>query len=223
MHPLQKQIFKRLLYGRELPFSKVKPKEVESNIFMYHLRQLIDQGLVAKFPTKTYGLTHEGLIYADRLSFKTFKPRIQPKIVTMIVCKNTKGEFLLYRKIRQPFLVHVCFPHGKLHLGESVLVAAARELKEKTNLKAQLTHRGDVYVTVFEGKAVLAAMLCHIFSGKNPTGKFTQRVDSGECFWADAEKVLKTSKTMPGFADIYQLVRKPVKNFFFKELKYQQR
>ena len=83
MHPVQKQILSQLIFNPCFPFSKLKSKEVEGNLFIYHLKQLITEGLVQKTSDGKYELTLEGKIYTDKLSLKTFKPRIQPKIATL--------------------------------------------------------------------------------------------------------------------------------------------
>lgn len=219
MHPIQREILYRLITNSSLPFSKLKPREVESNLFMYHLKQLIAEGLVGKRTDGKYELTTEGLVFADRLSLASFKPRIQPKIITLIVCQNKKGEYLLYKRKRQPFIGLCGFVYGKIHLGEKVAQAAERELKEKTGLSTKLTHRGDVYLTTFQNGAVLTEVFCHIFEGENPTGELVQDSEIGGCFWTKVEGLSK-KELIPGFSDIYKLVRKSTKALFFAEYTY---
>lgn len=201
-----------------MPFSKLKSVDVESNIFMYYLKQLINEDLVEKRDSK-YGLTTKGLIMAGSLSWKTFSTRIQPRIVTMIVCKNKARKYLLYRSYRQPSLNLVGFPYGKLHLGEMVSVAAKRELKDKSGLEADLFHKGDVYVTVFDGADVVNQMLIHVFSGEQLDGTLIGKQESGECFWGSVDVVPKEEQ-MYGFEDIFKILSKNPKRFFFQEFVY---
>lgn len=182
MHPIKKQILRLLITNSSLLYSKLKPKEVESNLFVYHLKQLILEGLVKKRADGKYELTLEGKIYTDKLSLKNFKPRIQPKIVTLIICQNNKKELLLYKRKRQPFLGKIGFPYGKIHLGEKIFQAALRELKEKTGLSAKLTFKGDVYLTTFSKGELLNQMFCHIFEAKNPEGELIKEPEIGNCF-----------------------------------------
>lgn len=166
-----------------------------------------------------YELTAEGLVFADRLSLSSFKPRIQPKIITLIVCQNKKGEYLLYKRKRQPFIGLCGFVYGKIHLGERVAQAAERELQEKTGLGAKLTHCGDAYLTTTQGGNVLASIFCHVFVGKNPTGQLIKDSEIGECFWAKLED-LGSEKFMPGFLDVLFLVKKRSPHLFFAEFVY---
>lgn len=220
MHPLKKQIIYQLITHPFLPFSKLKPEEIESNLFIYHLKQLVIEGLIFKRIDGKYELTSEGKNFADKLSLQTFKPRSQPKIVTLIVCQNKKEEYLLYKRKREPFINLVGFPYGKIHLGETILQAAERELWEKTGLKASLKHRAEVYLTTFQKGEVLSQMFCHVFEGRNPKGELKKDSEIGECFW---EKVtdLSDKKFMPGFEDVFNLVNKPKPELSFAEFTYQ--
>jgi len=219
MHPLRKQILQQLIVNPYLPYSKLKPKETEGNLFIYHLKQLTLEGLVGKRSDGKYELTSEGKVFADKLSLETFQVRIQPKIVTLIVCQNKTGESLLYKRKRQPFLNLIGFPYGKIHLGEKVARAAERELEEKTGLRANLKHRGDVYLTTFKDNRVFTQMFCHIFEGYNPKGELKKDSEIGECFWGKV-KNLSDKKFMPGFGDVFRLVKKPTPGLFFAEFIY---
>jgi ADP-ribose pyrophosphatase YjhB (NUDIX family) len=174
---------------------------------MYHLKAVLDEGLIKKAGT-LYKLTAQGKQLVDRMSMGEFRERIQPKIVTLIVCRrDDDGSYLLYRRGRQPFLGKVGFPYGKIHLGERVEDAAKRELKEKTGLTAPvLTYRGDVYITVHDEEELVTHMLCHVFFGANPTGTLTRNSQIGECFWGMPERVAK-EEHIPGFAQVYKLAR----------------
>jgi len=219
MHPIKREILYRLITNTHIPFSKLKPEGVESNLFIYHLKELIKEGLVCKRADGKYELTAEGLVFADRLSLSSFKPRIQPKIITLIVCKNKNGECLLYTRRRQPFIGLSGFVYGKIHLGEKVAEAAQRELKEKTGLQAKLAHLGEAYLTTVQDGNVVASIFCHVFYGENPTGQLIKDSEIGECFWASL-KSLGREKFMPGFFDILSLVKKRSPHLFFAEYIY---
>lgn len=217
MHPLKRHILYQLILNPYLTFSKLKPQDTEGNIFTYHLKLLIIEGLVQKRVSNGYELTENGKKYADNLSLKNLSPRIQPKIVTLLICQNHKGEFLLYKRKRQPFLNLIGFPYGKIHLSENVLESAKRELAEKTGLLAKISHVGDCYLTIFEKNNLLSQMLCHIILGKNPEGEIKKESEIGECSWAKVSSISK-NKLMPGFKEIYNLVTKKNANFFFNEI-----
>src|SRR5436189_190302 len=138
MHYLQQHILKSIVLNGPRRFAQMKPREVDGNRFVYHLRALMREGYVEPHQ-KAYILTAEGKRYAEGMSLESFKERVQPKIVTLIVLKNKKGEYLLWKRRRVPFRNMVSFPYGKIHLGERLEDAAARELLEKTGLNAKPT------------------------------------------------------------------------------------
>lgn len=210
MHWIQKQILAQLIYHPTRRYSELKPENVEGNLFMYHLRCLMREGYASKV-SGGYQLSAAGKQYADRLSLDTLKPRIQPKIVSLIVCRNRHGEYLLYRRQRQPFSGLVGFPHGKIHLGETVAEAAERELEEKAGLTAQLTHRGEAYLTVYQGPDLISQTLCHVFRGFTPRGTLKDPEAAGSCFWG---KIGTKDQVAPGMRDILQLVTGNSRRFF---------
>ena len=217
MHWIQKHVLAQLITNPRLRYGKIKPANVEGNLFMYHLRALLKEGLVVKSDDGFYELTPAGKLYADRLSLQTLTPRVQPRIVTLITCRNDNGEWLLYRRKRQPLLGQVGFPYGKLHLDESVEDAAARELMEKTGVRATLDHRGDGYITIYEGGEVVSQILFHLFYGTDPKGKIKPNQRSGEVFWGrveDQENLIASVK------DLVKLIEEHPAGRFFTQLTY---
>ena len=116
-HPIQKHVLRLLSAEHELPYVRLKPDRIEGNQFTYHLHKLVRRGYLEKHG-RLYSLTTKGVQYTTSLNFEFFSERIQPKIVTLIVCKNKRREFLLYVRGKRPFLGMVGFPYGKVHLGE---------------------------------------------------------------------------------------------------------
>lgn len=218
MHLIQKQILSRLAFHTGLKYSQLKPTEVEGNHFMYHLNLLIKKGYVVK-TNNLYDLTTRGRRYVDKISLKKFQPRIQPKIVTLLVCQNNKKEYLLYRRHHQPFFNMAGFPYGKVHLGETLASAANREFEEKTGLKGQLTHRGDVYITVIEHGELLTHTLFHIFSGSKMTGQLKTKSTIGGCFWTKLP-LADSGELMPGVTEIYDLIKNHPKDLFWEEYRF---
>ncbi len=212
VHQLQKYILNQLTRRPECRYRDIKPKEVEGNLFMYHLRALQKEKLLEKTSTGLYRLTADGLHYTDGLSQENFQPRIQPKIVTLLACQNDAGGWLLYRRGRQPFHGLLGFPYGKIHLGETIQEAAERELKEKTGLVADLAHAGDAYLTVFQRDEIISQMFCHIFVGSNATGIVMEKSEIGECSWQSIDKL--GDDYMPGFREIFSHLNTGGDRFF---------
>lgn len=221
LHIIQKHILKRLSESRRLRYGEMKPAHIEGNQFSYHLKTLMRRGYLAK-KGDGYALTTKGLHYATGVTFEHFSPRIQPKIVTLIVVKNGRKEFLVYTRNRQPFIGMDGFPYGKIHLGEKIAEAAARELKEKTGLEAGLAQKGDLYLMVTDPEGeMIAHTLCHVFLGKNPRGEITPQSPIGRVRWL-SEKELMRQNFMPGVIEALHMATSKSKGLLFEEYEFEQ-
>lgn len=138
---------------------------VDTNLFAYHLKLLLKNGMVKKVDGG-YTLDQSGLAYVDRVSEVNMTTRTQPKIVTMLVVQNSEGDVLLWRRNKQPYIDTWTLPYGKLHSDdESLQQAAAREAGEKLGLTgATPEHAGDCYIRVrgVDGQ-LLSVTLAHVF------------------------------------------------------------
>lgn len=216
MHRLQKHILYLLLRHPYLRYADLKPADVEGNLFMYHLKTLMKANLVGKRADGRYELTAEGNRFVDGLSVNTLTPRAQPKIVTLLVCRNEAGEYLLMRRKRHPLYGMTGFPFGKLHIGETIAEAAARELREKTGLECALTHRGDGYINMARGGEPVSHIMFHLFYGENPTGELKRETTPGSLFWARPENV-PAAELMPSVPDLLQLLEESGERFFVEK------
>lgn len=214
MHEIQKEILKKLSNTKKARYSELKRKDLEGNVFSYHLKSLIKENYITQ-KDDGYGLSPKGKHLADRVSYINFNERIQPKIVTMVVLKNN-GKYLLYKRKKQPFFGYVGFPYGKIHLDERIGDAASRELTEKSGLKAGLKYRGHVHLTVHDETELISSMICYVFTGDKITGELLKEFPSGECYWGRLEDVVK-NRLQPGAVKIQKLLENNPKGIFFEE------
>ena len=161
-HHIQKDIISRLSKVQEARFSELKPDTLESNAFMYHLKQLIAQGYVEK-ENSSYRLSPMGLTYVDGLSLTNSSPRKQPKILTVLIIKNSKGQYLLGRRKYQPFIGTLLFPGGKQHYGESPENHVRRELSEQLGISADAKRRGAVDQRTYRGNILITHVFAHVY------------------------------------------------------------
>ena len=225
MHHIQQHILRKLILAPEARFSDMRPVGVDSNLFMYHLRALMRDKLVQKMPNGLYALSAIGKDHAERMSLSIMKPRFQPRVVTMIMAQNESGQYALYRRSRQPLYGYIGFPYGKIHLGESIKAAAARELLDKTNLTADLVHRGDGYVVIYEDQQPISQIVFHLFVASNIKGELSTIElpgigKLGEAFWGRFEDI-DQDLVLPSVRDIILLEAAiDVGQRFFAELSY---
>jgi 8-oxo-dGTP pyrophosphatase MutT (NUDIX family) len=163
-HHIQRHIIGVLMFQKQARFRDLRPPKTDTNLFTYHLKVLLKNGLVSKTDSG-YTLSQKGMSYVDRVSTERFLVRSQPKVITMMVVQNSDGDVLLQRRTKQPNIDTWTLPYGKLHIDDSTIEAAAkRETFEKLGFKNQpLTHAGDCYIRVKSGGAILSTTLAHVF------------------------------------------------------------
>lgn len=167
-----------------------------------------------------YSLTTKGIHYCSRVKFHDHTIRIQPKVVTLIVCRNKESEYLMYRRTRQPFLGMIGFPYGKIHLGEHAEEAVKRELQEKTGLSATLKQKGIIYLLVTDASGeVIEHMLCHIFAGTNPKGEIEPEKKFGIVSWMSKQDILK-DQLMPGVLEVLHIGTSTKQGLQFEEFSF---
>lgn len=76
----------------------------------------------------------------------------KPTPAVGVVCFNDLGEVLLIRRGTPPRLGEWSIPGGRLEWGETTKAAALRELKEETNVEAQLVGLIDVVDGIFTSR-----------------------------------------------------------------------
>lgn len=205
-HHIQREILDRLTHAASLRFSALKPDGMESNIFMYHLKQLMKDGYVEKIDS-AYRLAAKGLSYVDGLSTENKRPRPQPKLIAIIALHDAAGRWLLAERKIQPYIGMRMFPSGKQHRGETSAEHAVRELTEKTGLAdIPLILRGlaDVQITDAEG-TLLTHAVAHVYEGEAASAVSVPASDRFRYVWHDF--VTDTATLMPGTREIYEQLR----------------
>lgn len=217
MHPIRQDILRRLILNSKLRFSRLKPDDVESNHFIYYLKQLMNEGLVVK-ENGLYALTDKGKHLASVVSLDSLTPRLQPKIMTAPVLYDN-GSVLIHRRSCEPYIGSISLVNGKLHYGELVADAARRELWEKTGLEADLRHVGEVYLSYTEQGESLNHLLSHIFVGESYSGELVS-TEHSEPMWVAEKELRSMDYVLPGTIEILDLISRSPNEFFFAEYEF---
>lgn len=163
-HHIQRAIICQLSLAKEKRFSELKPNDMESNVFDYHLKQLLAARMIRKTESGAYELDMLGLTFIDGLSSENKLQRKQPKVICILALQNETGDWLLAKRLQQPYIGTWMFPSGKQHFGESFEEHAPRELAEKLGLKAlPLEHRGFVDIRIAQADTLITHAVGHVF------------------------------------------------------------
>jgi ADP-ribose pyrophosphatase YjhB (NUDIX family) len=215
MHWIQRDILKKLSTSKERRYIELKPETVDGNLFMYHLKLLIKEGLVAK-NEKAYELTANGKRQVADLSLATGTPTKTPRLFTMLYAENKKGELLLYEWSRQPYLGHISLPFSRIRYGESVFEAAKNNIKSKTSFISNPQLIGNVSVIVKNGEEVTTHYLAQISKVGEFDGEPNADGLTGKPFWGNIDEY-NGGELVYGTKEIIELV-KTKKSPFFEEI-----
>ena len=204
LHYYQVELIKKLSANPDLNFNSLLIDGLESEHMNYHLKQLLDLGLVAKDNSK-YRLSDTGKDYSNLLDEQTDLVEKQPKTSIIIIAqrKNIQGdvENLLTKRLRQPYLGKVGHLTGKVKFGETLRQAAERELFEETGLIAENFYLERIYHKMRRrGSEWVQDVIFYIFQVTNLKGTLIEKTKYQENFWI-SKKELKKRKELDLYDD----------------------
>src|SRR5258706_1030316 len=220
LHPIQIKILKKLLFAENVNYGRLKPIEMESSQFAFHLDKLIEIGLVQKNSKGIYSLTLEGKNTTNRIDFDSKIPNKQAKVSVVMCCtRNSSKEILIYRRLKNPFYGCYGFPTGKVQYGELIEDAAKRELLEETNLEGNPLLIGIRHYRVFPKgeETLLEDKVMYIFKFDNPIGDLKGNTE-GEFKWVDINEEI--INPLEEFDEILNLLKTFSGQITFKEFNH---
>lgn len=200
LHYFQTEILKKLASQPSLRFNEIQIQDLESEHINYHLKQLIQIDLVTKTIEGTYELTNKGKDYVNLIDDNTGQIEKQPKSGVLLhvtrINNNGETEFLVSRRLKQPYFGKVGKLTGKIRFGETVLDAAKRELEEETGLiagKAKLAYIFRKIRKTDNGEPVQDVIFYKV-KLSDLSGEFIKKTEFQENFWVTAEEIKDSEK-----------------------------
>lgn len=207
LHYLQKEILKKLTLQPELKFNQLLINGLESEHMNYHLQQLIKFDLVEKLRNK-YSLTDAGKDYSNSLDDEIELVEKQPKVSVILHAirvndKTDEIEYLLSKRLRQPYYGKIGRLGGKVRFGESLEAAARRELYEETGLNIEKLQLETIYhkLRSREDGTVVQDVIFYIFFATNFSGEMIEKTDVQENFWM-SKRELESRTDLDLFDDL---------------------
>lgn len=217
-HEAQLTILRELLFHPTARFSELNRTALPNDHFNFHLKHLIEKGLIEK-EGETYRLTTYGLEVAGRLDVKTMRIVRQPKVgVSIYVEKTIKGKkmLLLGTRLKDPIKGYVSSYTQKVRLGESIFETAKRCLLNETGLEADFEYAGEFRILRrIEGELIVDVLLT-CFRAKNLHNEMISKTEESENKWVTIEEAYQAKNAQPDFFEILDLFQ--LKKPFFKEI-----
>ena len=212
LHEAHVAIIHVLLFRPEARFAELqKASALSSDHFNFYLKQLLDEGYVTKNTRGAYHLTSKGKEFANRFDTDERKVERQPKVAVCLVIHDGQGRTLIQQRLKQPYYGWWGRPTGKIRWGETIMQAAARELKEETNLTATLTFGGIYHKMDYNeqtGELLEDKIFFNVF-GTDPKGKLTDEFEGGRNRWMTDDEIMSQEHTFVRVNDPDQMMNKP--------------
>ncbi|MFH1327155.1 MAG: NUDIX domain-containing protein [archaeon] len=154
---MEKKILEQFLYNHKLKFNEIEKQiKIRSNKLAYHIKKLVDQGIIEKI-NDYYRLseTSEKII-----PYLTKKQAILP--VILVAIEKDKKVFLIKRQ-KRPFKDKLSLPGGRMLVGENSQIAAERILKEKFNILSKFKKINSISLEQVKRKGRLIHSFLLIF------------------------------------------------------------
>lgn len=222
LHFLQTEILKKLSLSPKLKFNQLLIPNLESVHMNYHLQKLKTFGLVVN-ENEFYTLTDLGKDYSNQLDdlVKTIEKQPKTSVLLNVIRKNDEGEieFLLTKRLKQPFYGKIMELTGKVRFGETLEQAAKRELVEETGLVAKKAVLESVFHIMRhrDSGEVVQDVIFYVFFVSEFEGNFVSKLPYQENFWI-SKKEFENQKDIDTFKDLHLVERLEAKPLIFKEI-----
>lgn len=223
LHKAHVAIIHVLLFRPAARFAELqKASNLSSDHFNFYLKQLIDEEYIAKNDDGAYHLTIKGKEFANRFDTDARKVERQPKVAVCLVVRDGMGHTLMQQRLKQPYYGYWGRPTGKIRWGETIIEAAARELKEETNLEATLTMRGVYHKMDFNEQTgeMLEDKIFFIVHGKDPKGELTKEFEGGRNQWMTDDEIMSQERTFVNLKDPHHMDGEGSLSFVEKSYQY---
>lgn len=221
IHPAQGDILKNLLFKQKAKFSELNTQSLSTDNFTFHIKRLVELGLVEKNES-FYSLTNYGKEFANRFETTTFTIEKQAKISVKLLCLREKDgltEYLIQKRLKQPYFGFFGMVGGKVRWGETTLEAAARELKEETGLTGDLEFIGLQHKLDYSlENELLEDKFFLVVKATNLTGELIENFTDGQNAWMTFEQVDKEPKFFHGARELIEMTKR--NTLSFHEAKY---
>ena len=186
-HHIQKNIVYQLAFTDSMKFSELKPLDIESKLFTYHLKKVIVAGLVIKNDDGTYRLSSQGrrvgkgaLLKDSRMINRAYS------IIIMAVRRKSDGAWLLARRTTQPLINLSGFMQTQPLPDTDSLQLASSSLKQKTGLTGDFEFISNGLFTIFKDEDLESYIHFTLLLCENAVGELSQNDPLGEYYFENS-------------------------------------
>jgi ADP-ribose pyrophosphatase YjhB (NUDIX family) len=226
IHEAQTSILRELLFTPEAGFAQLqKPTGLSSNHFVFHIGRLVELDFVKQSSAGLYSLTTKGKEYANRLDTDDRTVERQAKIAVLVIAvrKRADGqtEYMVQKRLKQPFYGRHGFMTGKLRWGETVIQGAERELHEETGLLGDITVKAVFHKMDYmpDGR-MLEDKHFYVVRADQTRGDFTPAFEGGENYWYTMKEIMALENVFSSMDTTAKLIESADMVFVEKAFEY---
>jgi ADP-ribose pyrophosphatase YjhB (NUDIX family) len=209
IHDYQISILRTLLFKPGARFRDLNKQDIPNDHFTFHLKRLLQEGLIIKKDNR-YQLTDNGKEFANRMDTDNLKLEKQAKLAIALHPVRTRNgitEYLVHKRLKEPFYGWHGSISGKIRWGESPLDCAKRELAEETGLSGKCILKGIIhYHHIHQDGRFLEDKYFWVFQVKNTTGKLKEKVEEGENIWMTESTYRKLDNVFATFEELTDVI-----------------
>lgn len=207
LHPVQSEILRALLFLPMAKFSQLNLSGLTNDHFTFHIKKLLENGLVEKVGMK-YTLSTKGKEFANRMDTDTAKIERQAKLAVLVVGIKEEGEikYLVQQRLKQPYFGFHGFVSGKIRWGEKLEEAAKREFREETGLEGKAKLMGVEHKQDVKDGVILEDKYFYIFRMTETVGELNINFEGGKNTWFSENDIRTSDKVFDDMFDILDLI-----------------
>ena len=210
MHYVQANTLHALQHATRARYGELrKISGLESDLFKYHIRRLVDVGYIFKASDGLYELTAEGKAFAGRLDRDSRYQIEQPKSSMLMIasCIQSGTTYILaHQRKREPFYDFWGIASAPVLRGVTLPESARREFLKQTGIDTVFTV-GGMYRVIDTNKKgdVLEDKIFALMSADTPSLVEPIEWPGGVSEWMPIDELLSKAKLFPTTASMLEL------------------
>lgn len=186
-HHLQRAIVYTLAFEPKARFSELKPDDIDSKLFTYHLKKVVKEGYISKNVAGEYSLTPAGRrlstgVLNDHQSLIVERPL---STLLLVIRRKSDNAWLFYERNTHPMLGYQGFMHCQPEAGSDCAATAQKQCFAKTGLTGSFTALGGGYIRVYEGETLESYTHFTLLFSDNIQGDLVQHDKQATYSWIE--------------------------------------
>ncbi len=183
-HHIQKSIVYDLAFAESLRFSDLKPDGMENKAFTYHLKKVMNAGLVQKQDDGHYSLTMKGRRVGKGALKKESRLLDRAYSILLLAVRNIETDnWLLYKRQTQPLLGLTGFMQAQPVAETDARRTAQQTCFEQTGIQTEFTVQGHGYFRVYRAGELESFIHFTLLLSDAPTEELLETAVSAGYSW----------------------------------------